>query len=447
MKNKKIKIKKKPNGESNTKNDRLSFLAKEFIGKDRQEGPKNRYDFSSKDKEGKVLPGKFKKVSKEDFELIVGADPTLNKQYTQWLLTIFVKGKLSLEDLYKATEDLTTLYKYKNKVEKEKRDITQIDDLDQLYEAIQKLSQMSETELLSQTQLAKKIKLEGAEVHLDSDNWRVITPLNIEASRVYGAGTRWCTASSGYNQFDNYTKTRYPNSKLYIIINKNAPSNDKVTNKFQWHFESKSFMNATDNPIDWKQMLQDNRELRDCFLGLQDGNGLRLKFLFGVDLKPEDKIIKSGGSLDWLREFIGEELPEGLVIHGDVDLSDCRAKKVKNLTVHGNLTIKNSQITKIEGKLEINGILDAEKSQLQELPEGATITDSMMLKDSKVNRLPKGLKVGGHLFASYVQLAEVPSDIEVGMNLYLHGSGFNPEDFPSSVKVGGKLYATALKPI
>lgn len=445
MKKNRIKINKKPDGVVK-KNDRLAFLANEFIGKERQEGSKNKYDFSVKDKDGKVLAGKFKKITKEDFELIVSADPSTNKQYSQWLLNIYAKGNLTLEDLYKATEDLSTLYKFKNKVEKDKRDITQFDDLDQLYEAIQKLSEMSETELLSQTQIAKKLKLDGAEVHLDSDNWRVLTPLNVEASRLYGAGTRWCTASSGYNQFDNYTKTRYPNSKLYIIINKKAPASDKTTNKFQWHFESKSYMNALDQSINWQNMLTENPELRDCFLALQDGNGLRLKLLFGIDLKPEEKIIKNG-NLDWLREYLAEDLPSDLEIFGNVDLSDCRAKRVKNLTVHGNLTIKKSSITKIEGKLVVDGIFDAEDSNLEFLPDGTSVGDSMMLRNSKITRLPKHLKVGSHLFASYLKLSEVPSDLEVGQNLYLHGAGYNPEQFPSTVKVGSKIFASELKPI
>ncbi len=70
-----------------------------------------------------------------------------------------------------------------------------------------------------------------------------------------------------------------------------------------------------------------------------------------------------------------------------------------------------------------------------------------MLRDSKLTSLPNNLKVGGHLFASYLKLTKIPDDIEVGINLYLHGAGFDEEDLPKSLKVAGKIYASSLKPI
>lgn len=441
---KKITIKKKPTVNSTRKNNRIAYLAKQFIGRNIMEGQKNKYDFSVKDKAGNVLPDHFSKITKEDFEEIIKADPTANKQYSQWLLTIYAKGNLVLEDLYKATEDLEKLYKFKTKVDQEKRDINQCENLDDLYSVIEKLVQLPDDQLLSNTQLAKKVKLEGAEVHLDTDRWRVLSPLNVEAARLYGSGTRWCTASAGHNQFEYYVGSRHPNSKLYIIIDKQATPDNKTTHKYQFHFETKQFMNALDHSVDYLKLLKENEELLTCFTSLKDGNGLRLKFLFGMDLSPEDKIIKNG-NCDWLREYQADELPESLEIHGDVDLSNCRAKRVKNLKVLGNLNISNSDIEEIHGKFEVGGIFDAQDSKLRHLPEGTCVKDSIVLRNSKITKLPSKLYVGGHLFASYLLLSEVPQDIEVKENIYLHGAGFTEDEFPASVKVGGKIFATKLK--
>ena len=40
----------------------------------------------------------------------------------------------------------------------------------------------------------------------------------------------------------------------------------------------------------------------------------------------------------------------------------------------------------------IHGIFDADKSQLQKIPENTFVSDSMVITDSKVTKLPKGLK-------------------------------------------------------
>ncbi len=75
----------------------------------------------------------------------------------------------------------------------------------------------------------------------EDEKWLVIIPLSYEASVFWGDGTDWCTAykdSRAY--YDDYTH-RGP---LYINIDK------EYGGKYQFHFQSNSFMDEDDNEID-----------------------------------------------------------------------------------------------------------------------------------------------------------------------------------------------------
>lgn len=74
----------------------------------------------------------------------------------------------------------------------------------------------------------------------EDEKWLVIIPLSYEASVFWGDGTSWCTAykdSRAY--YDDYTH-RGP---LYINIDK------EYSGKYQFHFQSNSFMDEDDNEI------------------------------------------------------------------------------------------------------------------------------------------------------------------------------------------------------
>ena len=92
----------------------------------------------------------------------------------------------------------------------------------------------------SKSDAVRKIKEMGAEKVYEDNDWLIIVPKTREAAIYYGKGTKWCTASTGgYNYFERYNNE----GKLYININKNTGD------KYQFHFESNSFMDAEDKPI------------------------------------------------------------------------------------------------------------------------------------------------------------------------------------------------------
>jgi hypothetical protein len=77
----------------------------------------------------------------------------------------------------------------------------------------------------------KKIEKEILNIHED-DTWFILTPLSFEASKVYGANTKWCVTQEKY--WNQYITTH----RLIYVLNKKtdtkiAFSRDFKSNKFQ----------------------------------------------------------------------------------------------------------------------------------------------------------------------------------------------------------------------
>lgn len=66
--------------------------------------------------------------------------------------------------------------------------------------------------------------IEGADLVYEDDRFTVVAPLTTKASCYYGAGTKWCTASSADNtHFNNYMN----DGKLFYFIDKTKPTSDR----------------------------------------------------------------------------------------------------------------------------------------------------------------------------------------------------------------------------
>ena len=189
----------------------------------------------------------YSNIPEDIFQEIISADPTYNPQnpqkmgkYGKWLLNLYKQNKLKTEDLYKATDYLSYFVKYYNRIEN--KDINKISDLPSLFNVIRPFKEAEdngEEMATSKSDEIRKIK-EDAEKFYEDDTWLVIVPHSQEASCYYGKNTQWCTAATdSYNMFNQY----YSKGLLYININK------KTNKKYQFHFETNSFMDETDTPI------------------------------------------------------------------------------------------------------------------------------------------------------------------------------------------------------
>lgn len=155
-------------------------------------------------------------------------------QYSKWILDRVKNKSIKKEDTYKAFEDLKLFNKIKNKLDISQRDINKYKTLNDLYDVIKPFEGEK-----SKGEVTSEIKTKEAEKIFDNEKWTVIVPKTEKASCLYGANTRWCTAAEKNNMFEEYNQF----GKLYIII-------DKVNNtKYQFHFESASYMDVNDREI------------------------------------------------------------------------------------------------------------------------------------------------------------------------------------------------------
>lgn len=254
----------------------------------------------------------YNNIPKEDFIKIVGADPTSNMEkskmgkYSKWLLWLYGNGGLKLEDLYKATDDLKIFHRYKAKLDK--KDIGQYNSLDELFNAVEPYSDNKIA--ASKGEEIRRTKLEGAEKVYEDDEWMVVVPKTEEAAKFYGKNTRWCTAADWDNRFEGYNKQ----GPLYININK------KTNRKYQFHFETKQFMDERDQPV------------TNGSVGLSDGlinyyidncGGSFFKFMLELDWgeigNQMDVFTSRGVSYEEMFDDIEQYGKDGEVLVGDLD--------------------------------------------------------------------------------------------------------------------------------
>ena len=229
--------------------------------------------------------------------------PYTNK-YMVWLMKQYVKNKFKIpEDLSKLNSELERFSKISHKLEK-----TNINDYswDEFLEVIPKLEDMHTSN--EEKRLAKA----GAEKLFENSNWIIIHPKTEEASCYYGKGTRWCTAATeGANYFDRYNR----DGNLYIIISKKNPEE-----KYQIHFQSGSFMNAEDSPLNNTEIdkIFNDKELLEFLYSLADKEDSLVNLPKGLenydgsefdvdilDLKPIYKTASRDGlSFSFIQELL-----------------------------------------------------------------------------------------------------------------------------------------------
>ena len=205
------------------------------------------------------------------YNIIVRLDPTFIDntenlgQYAKWLLRkdnlAWILNNIKTrrgEDLYKIKEALTLFEKAKkvNQLPLDKKDINKL-NIDTLFDLT---FQLQNQNLQSNTEKEKETKKDAKKV-FENNEWLIIVPQTEESACYYGKGTKWCTAGDINNQFDYYNRQ----GTLYIIINKQNPSE-----KYQFHFESKQFMDVMDRPMNnIAEFFDENNDIYNFFKNIQ----------------------------------------------------------------------------------------------------------------------------------------------------------------------------------
>ena len=253
----------------------------------------------------------YPNISQEDFDRVIAIDPTFSREqdklgtYGKWLLRLFTKK--ALDDENKVRELLLDFDANKNNLkDKDIMKYTSVDELENMLNDDDSYKELSRRQSLRQVQkkVHKTDAEQDAEKVFENSNWVVYVPKTYEASCKLGRGTNWCTATT---ENDKYYKQYTRKGKLYINIDKNDTSE-----KYQFHFETKSYMYSDDEPIDIIDFFIENVDLFNFYKTIIGNNALSAndaKIIPTVSYlikNPSDTFIYSKDTADIFEQGHGE---------------------------------------------------------------------------------------------------------------------------------------------
>lgn len=205
----------------------------------------------------------YPKISDEQYPQLLALDPTykggdIAGNYCKWILSLANKGALT--NLNHVQDILTRFHSNKNNLKtKDLGQFKSIDDLENYLNDQNNYKQLSQRQELRQTQKAVRSAdvNQDAELIFEDSKWQVWVPHTYEASCKLGQGSHWCTASTSS---DHYFRHYTSKGLLYININKSNPKE-----KYQFHFQTNSFMDIQDDTIDLSAFMKANPDLANFY--------------------------------------------------------------------------------------------------------------------------------------------------------------------------------------
>jgi hypothetical protein len=173
-------------------------------------------------------------------DVITKLDPTNTYKYTEFLVKKFKEFYGDYDDWtiglgmeMMGSENMEILNEFEIHAKANRitnPDISQYDDFNQLKNSVKEAK-----EKVKMKELEKQvIKL------YDNDEWSVVIPLSYEASKTYGANTKWCTTQEGH--WNEYHK-RY---KLIYVQNKKTNDKYAVSRHFEDNKKIQAWMSNDD---------------------------------------------------------------------------------------------------------------------------------------------------------------------------------------------------------
>jgi hypothetical protein len=164
-------------------------------------------------------------------DVIAKLDPTKTYKYTEFLVKKFKEFYDDYDDWViglgmemMGSENMESLNEFEIHTKANRitnPDISQYKDFNQIHKAVEEAEE--------------KVRLKELEKQViklyDDDEWSVVIPLSYEASKIYGANTKWCTTQERH--WNDYYKTY----KLIYIQNKKT--NEKYAVSRHWEDNKK----------------------------------------------------------------------------------------------------------------------------------------------------------------------------------------------------------------
>jgi hypothetical protein len=174
------------------------------------------------------------------------ADPSSNKQHTQWIVNQYRKKSIRQEDHPRINDALSHFDKHKAKLDK--KDLNQYKSLSDLEDAVEPHIGT----IGSKKEEKRQIKSEGSDLIHSHKDLTVHHLKTKEAACHYGADTKWCTSGNHKNRFNHYNKK----GKIYVIHTHDG-------RKYQLHHEEGQLKDEKDNRVDPKDFSKKYPEIHN----------------------------------------------------------------------------------------------------------------------------------------------------------------------------------------
>ena len=198
------------------------------------------------------------------FNEIVSADPKTKKKggeikkigkYAKILLKIYKSSNLKLEDLPKATDYLRVVYSKQIPLK-----ANEIHNIGDIYSIVKDYMIVDgETDI---SKLIDSLDADDYELIHNGSDWLIFKPKTRKGACILGSATEWCTAWGEHSTNPKYKGRkshfdRYVSSgSIYTLINKKDNSD-----KYQFHLETKQYMDKGDRQININRFLTNNNEV------------------------------------------------------------------------------------------------------------------------------------------------------------------------------------------
>jgi hypothetical protein len=209
----------------------------------------------------------YKDIPREEFNQIVMSDPQSKSnengiqrigKFAKLLINLYRKKTLKLEDLPRAKEYLDYVYKHSISLDSNK-----IKSLNDLYDLVKGYYAKDTRDLGS---IISALDEKEYRKVFQNETWTIFIPFTEKASCYLGVNTEWCT-TWGPNSLNPKHQDRgslysryHSQGHLYILI-----KNSDISEKYQFHFESKQYMDKEDARINIQKFLNDNEDVKHFF--------------------------------------------------------------------------------------------------------------------------------------------------------------------------------------
>ncbi len=209
----------------------------------------------------------YSDIPRDTFNEIIISDPQTKSndrgiqrigKYAKLLINLFRKKTLKIEDLPRAKEYLEYVYKHSIALDSNK-----IKSLNDLYDVVKGYYAKDTRDLSS---IISALDEKEYRKVFQGDKWSIFVPLTEKASCYLGVNTEWCTTWGPQSLNPKHKDrgslfSRYNSQgQLFILIN-----NSDINDKYQFHFESKQYMDKEDARINVQEFLNNNEEVKNFF--------------------------------------------------------------------------------------------------------------------------------------------------------------------------------------